>query len=46
MLALTEVDLQDNPLTSETQDKLKAIDVFTVQIGESDPEGKQLNTVE
>ena len=46
MLTLIEVDLQDNPLTTETEDKLKDIDVFTVQVGESDPAGKQLDHVE
>ena len=46
MLTLTEVDLQDNPLTTETADKLRDIDVFTVQVGESDPAGKQLDNVE
>ena len=46
MLTLTEVDLQDNPLTKETEDKLKDIDVFMVQVGESDPAGKQLDHVE
>ena len=46
MLTLSEVDLQDNPLTKETEEKLKAIDVFTVLVGDSDPVGKQLDNVE
>ena len=46
MLTLSEVDLQDNPLSKETEEKLKDIDVFSVLVGESDPIGKQLDNVE
>ena len=46
MLTLSEVDLQDNPLSKETEEKLKDIDVFNVLVGESDPIGKQLDNVE
>lgn len=46
LLTLSEVDLQDNPLTTETEGKLKEIDVFTVLVGVSDPEGKDLHKVE
>ena len=46
MLTLTEVDLQDNPLTTEVEEKLKDIDVFTILVGDSDPIGKQLDNVE
>ena len=46
MLTLSEVDIQDNPLSKETEEKLKDIDVFSVLVGESDPIGKQLDNVE
>lgn len=46
MASLREIDLQDNPLPMEVQQRLKDIDMFTVHIGDTDPVGKQLEELE
>ncbi|XP_052268314.1 leucine-rich repeat and death domain-containing protein 1-like [Dreissena polymorpha] len=46
MSALVELDIQDNPLSADTQTALSDMDWFTVHLGESDPVGKSLDKLD
>ena len=46
MNSLQELDLQDNPLRDDTKTQLSEMKLFTVQVGASDPVGKELDDLE
>ena len=46
MSSLGDLDIQDNPLSDETQTALDKVEIINISTGVSDPKGRELEELE